>query len=624
MAFHLAKNAICKKGFAVDQMAIVKALHSKQPRGWQVKAFDQVCRLYKTKNVCVVESVTGGGKTFFASRLAAYLCAEGDIEEVVIIAPSTPIKQNWAGTMESFSITCISSNYGTSGVDSFAVTYIGAMNELVMEKVCQKKKRLLIVDEFHHAERDAPWGLAVDEIAKRSNKILMLTGTPWRSEGEIALLKDNGYYQDGQVVPDFRYTYRQDLDEDSKNRATVYVHFSFVDSKAENQETKEVVELKIDGEDWTKVADENDKRPLGIHVGIKDQRLSNNLMARTMLALGISKLEVAKHETKGRAIGLVVARNIREARFIESYLTEVHDQRAEVIASDDDRAAERLIQIRKATRSDSPDWIVSVGMVSEGVDIPQIKVIVYLSAIMTLLYLVQVIGRCMRRINISKNSIAQYIDQKPSQSPGYVVMPAHPFLVWVASKFEEDKQYSLRGKPPITSKTPLLDPPPPSSSDWQNSGGQATGEVFGGRPHDVTLVKMLELLSSDEQAKQICNDDFRGAVREWMRSGNQSYAYKQLKDLCVQFSIELDDAVPEKTITTDSEITMLRREARRLTTIIRFNHEDYRTTPKSEDTEVYAKIRKKINLATGISKFEKCTIEQMKAWIDYAQKMAGI
>ena len=309
MAYHLAGNVIYTKEFVVDRKAILRAMQAKNPRGWQIRAFDEILRLYKTKKVCVVESVTGGGKTFFASRLAAYFCAEGEIDEVVIIAPSTPIKQNWAGTMESFSITCISSNYGTAGVDSFAVTYIGAMNDSVMEKICKKKKRLLIVDEFHHAERDAPWGVAVDEIAKRSTKILMLTGTPWRSDGEIALLKEYEYYKDGQVVPDFRYTYRHDLDEDSQNRATVHVHFSFVDSKAENQETGEVVELKIDGEDWTKVADEEDKRPLGIHVGIKDQRLSNNLMARTMIALGISKLEVAKHETKGRAIGLVVARN---------------------------------------------------------------------------------------------------------------------------------------------------------------------------------------------------------------------------------------------------------------------------------------------------------------------------
>ncbi len=608
----------------MDRMAILKAMSSKKPRGWQAKALQELLRIYETKNVCVLECVTGGGKTFFASYLAAELCVNGGIEEIVIIAPSTPIKQNWAGTIESFSITCISSNYGTSGVDALSVTYIGAMNDSVMEKISKKKKRLLIVDEFHHAERDAPWGVAVDEIAKRSTKVLMLTGTPWRSEGEIALLKDNGYYKDGQVIPDFRYTYRQDLDQDEENRATVYVHFSFVDSDAKNQETGQEVKLAIDGDDWTKVANEDDKRPLGIHVGIKDQRLSNNLMARSMLSLGISKLEIAKHETKGRAIGLVVARNIQEARFIESYLTEVHDQRAEVIASDDDRASERLSQIKKANRANSPDWIVSVGMVSEGVDIPQIKVIVYLSAIMTLLYLVQVIGRCMRRINISKTSTPQYIDHKPSQSPGYVIMPAHPFLVWVASKFEEDKQYSLRDKPPVTPPPPPPPPPPPKKNDWQNEGGQSTGEVFGGRPHDVTLVKMLELLSADEDAKQICNDDFRGAVREWMRSGNQEYAYRQLKELCTQFSIQVDDCVPEAIISTDSEITMLRREARRLTTVLRFSHIDYKSLPKSDDAKVYAKIRKRINQAVGVSKFEKSSIDQMKMWIDYAQKMAGL
>lgn len=621
MVFPPADRAIEARQVGMNRNAISKALGTKKPRGWQITAKRQVMELFKTQDLCVVECVTGGGKTFFASYLAAEFLARGEVDEVVVIAPSTPIKQNWASTMESFSVTCISDNYATSGVIAYAVTYSGCMNRDVLAKVAAKKSRFLIVDEFHHAERDAPWGDAVDRLAAQSKKVLMLTGTPWRSEGEISLLKQHGYYDNGCVKPDFAYKYRTDLDATDDNRATVYVHFSFYDSKARNKATGETVELKTPGDDdeWNDLANENDKRPLGMHVTVGDERLSNNSMAKTMLNEAIAKLEISRAQTKGRAIGLVVARNIREARCIEWYLTELLDQRAEVIASDDERASDRLAEIKNSRSSKSPDWIVSVGMVSEGVDIPQIKVIVYLSGIMTLLYLTQVIGRCMRRINIGSAAEPKYIDKTPSQSPGYVIMPAHPYLLWVALKFEEDRRFSMANK--IPKPGPGGPGPGPVNLEWINTGGQSRSECIGGRPQDPMLTKMLEALASDAEASKICNTDFVGTVYQWMKDGELEHAEKELRRYCEQFEIEISNQSFEKQMTTDQEIRWLKSESKKLTAKIRFGHIRYRNRPKSEDGRVYSEIRAEINKSTGIKSFDSATLQQMRLWVQHAQQI---
>lgn len=624
MASPPANRAIEARQVDMNREAISNAFRTKAARGWQLEAQDKILELFSQQDLCVVECVTGGGKTFFASRLAAYFLAEGSIDEVVIIAPSTPIKQNWASTMDAFNVTCISANYATSGVTSYAITYSGAFNKEVSIKLAQNKKRFLIVDEFHHAERDAPWGEAVDDIAKKSQKVLMLTGTPWRSDGEIALLKNNGYYQNGIVKPDFAYKYRQDLDAVGDNRATVYVHFNFFDSKAKNKNTGELVEFTTaaDRDQWLALMNENDSRPLGMHVTIADERLSNNTMARTMLKDAILKLERSKaKETNGRAIGLVVARNIQEARRIEHYLTETLDQRAEVIASDDERASERLAEIKRLPPFRSPDWIVSVGMVSEGVDIPQIKVIVYLSGIMTLLYISQVIGRCMRRINIGDAVKPKYLDNNPGASPGYVFMPAHPYLLWIASKFEEDVEYSQKNKKDGPPKDPA--DRSPSQSDWFNEGGTTKCEMSGGTPFDPALTRMIELLEEDENASKVCNAMFCNMVREWIRNGESEHAEEELRRYCKKFQIQFSAEPLKKTITTDEEIRYLKSESKKLVAKIRFRHADYRERPKNEDSDVYKDIRRIINKKTGIKRFDAASLEQMRKWVAIAQQMLG-
>lgn len=70
-------------------------------------------------------------------------------------------------------------------------------------------------------------------------------------------------------------------------------------------------------------------------------------------------------------------------------------------------------------------WIISVGMISEGTDIPRLRVCCYLSRIKTELYFRQVLGRILRV-------------QQQSQEVAHLLMPAEPDLVEYAKRVSED------------------------------------------------------------------------------------------------------------------------------------------------------------------------------------------
>src|SRR5262249_30419991 len=103
--------------------------------------------------------------------------------------------------------------------------------------------------------------------------------------------------------------------------------------------------------------------------------------------------------------------------------------------------AEGLI---KAFRNTDKRWLVSVAMVSEGVDIPRLRVLVYLPSALTELAFRQSIGRVVRSAGFDDDTHA------------YVVMPAFETFTEYARRVEAEMSASTtpdRG-PPRTKRCP--------------------------------------------------------------------------------------------------------------------------------------------------------------------------
>lgn len=106
---------------------------------------------------------------------------------------------------------------------------------------------------------------------------------------------------------------------------------------------------------------------------------------------------------------------------IKQILWQVLGESANVVTSDEANANALIEQYRR----NQDRWIISVGMISEGTNIPRLQVCCYLSNIRTEMYYRQVLGRILR------------ITDSPNQE-AILFMPAEPKLVEYAYRVAQD------------------------------------------------------------------------------------------------------------------------------------------------------------------------------------------
>jgi hypothetical protein len=102
-----------------------------------------------------------------------------------------------------------------------------------------------------------------------------------------------------------------------------------------------------------------------------------------------------------------------------------------VVHSDAPDASARIARFSAGTAP----WLVSVLMVSEGVDVPRLRVGVYATTARTELFFRQVIGRFIRRT------------PAPRQQMSHVFLPSDPTLKRLAAEIEEERNHALEFKP---------------------------------------------------------------------------------------------------------------------------------------------------------------------------------
>lgn len=109
---------------------------------------------------------------------------------------------------------------------------------------------------------------------------------------------------------------------------------------------------------------------------------------------GVAKLAALRRVQPGTGV-LVVAADIEHAEEITEWLRDQGED-ACLVTSKTLNAHAKLQAFRDSTQA----WIVSVGMISEGVDIPRLRVCCYLSRIRTEQNFRQVLGRGIRRLGL--------------------------------------------------------------------------------------------------------------------------------------------------------------------------------------------------------------------------------
>lgn len=349
-------------------------------RNWQKTCVDKALNKYKSGNKHFLTQATpGAGKTVMSAHVSKQLLDANMIDLIICFSPSVNVAN---GFTETFARILQCSFNGKLGSLGTSLTYqaIQYIDERFWETI-SKHRVLAIFDEIHHcsgetlAEANA-WGeQVIVKVQKATTYTLALTGTPWRSDSLPISLSS---YSDpeGKIICDYQYTLEQAiLDKVCRKPKLVLV----------------------DNEKLQYTSPDERKSYASIQALFKEQKISYSSILEDsdalthILKLSADKLNSIRTENHNAA-GLIVASSVAHARQIQTILNEQLKQSSVMVSYHDPNAQSIIEQFKNG---DSP-WIISIGMISEGTDIPRLQVCCHLSNVRTELYFRQVLGRILR------------------------------------------------------------------------------------------------------------------------------------------------------------------------------------------------------------------------------------
>ena len=400
----------------------------------------------------LINAAPGAGKTLASCVIAQTLMSREEIERVIVIAPRAEVVNQWAEDFRRvtnrhmWKVTAADGDIAGMEMDICATW--SAIQELLpeLQAVCRNSRTLVICDEHHHAAVDAAWGKGADGAFADARFVIVLTGTPIRSDGaeSVWLAYDDAgairHPEDGTYV----LTYGDAVDLGYCRPVTFHRH-----------EGKFTVDLdgghriQISGH-CAPVIPKELKRIPGLQNALDFYRLARtpqfekdlvtpliNGYQATMIEWGSEKLTELRHRMP-EAGGLVIAPSIEMAEYMVALIERIEGERPLLVHSQMPNPTAKI----RAFRNTNKRWLVSVAMVSEGVDIKRLRVLVYLPNAMTELAFRQAVGRVVRTLGPDDDTRA------------YVIMPSFNAFETYARRVEEEMSAAARytGNAPRTKR----------------------------------------------------------------------------------------------------------------------------------------------------------------------------
>lgn len=352
-------------------------------RDWQNRCITKALAHFNVTPHFFCQATPGAGKTRMAAELASRLLEQGRIDLVMCFAPSCQVVEGFRSTFAAVLGRRLDGQIGAVGA---AYTYQAMeYRDEGFWQLLDDYRVLVVFDEIHHCAGHDPllsnaWGQQIlHRVQDRAVFTLALSGTPWRSDDKaIALARYST--PEGHLICDYRYGLRDAITDGVCRSPRIVL--------LDNQKVKLTEEL---GADSTVRLFPSIAKLLGESPVTYEELLRHNEVINPLLDLGCNKLNELR-QIKTDAAGLVVATDIEHAQQIAQAL----DARGEScrIVTNKTPDAQHVIN---AFRLSACRWVVAVGMISEGTDIPRLQVCCYLSRIRTELHYRQVLGRVLRR-----------------------------------------------------------------------------------------------------------------------------------------------------------------------------------------------------------------------------------
>jgi superfamily II DNA or RNA helicase len=386
-------------------------------RPWQKAALE---RFHATDAPDFLAVATpGAGKTTFALTAAVQDLASHPTRRVVVVAPTQHLKHQWARAAARFDLHLEpqwSPRDGRlpSDMHGVVVTY----QQVALQAAALRGLALdafVIFDELHHAGDDRAWGDGIRSAFAGAARRLALSGTPFRSD--TTAIPFVPYDDFGEARSDFEYGYGEALVDGGVVRP---VYFPRSDGHMEW--------VGPDGAEYSCTFDD----PLDAARSGQRLRTALSLTGEwlpSVLDQAHAQL-MAIRSAQPHAGGLIIAIDHEHARGIVDLMRRRHGVTPTLVLSDDPTASARIEHFAEG----SMPWIVAVRMVSEGVDIPRLRVGVFATNTATELFFRQAAGRLVRWTRGMRHQKA------------FFFIPDDPRLRTFAAQLAEQRRHSLRRK----------------------------------------------------------------------------------------------------------------------------------------------------------------------------------
>lgn len=386
-----------------------------QLRAWQK---DALKKFLSTDRDFLVEATPGAGKTRMALAAAHELISSGHIRRIIVVVPSVNLQSQWSraaaesgldvtGTMKNADGSIAAAKHGA------VVTYpqVASQPDL-WRHITAQAATLVVLDEIHHAgdEENSTWGAALRTAFAVAPRRLMLSGTPFRTDG--APIPFVRYDDQGYAISDEGLTYGEAV----RDGVVRPVRYEILDGRADWIDFGTQVSVNL-----------SEAKQKDIPDALKVLYDPRQEWIPSVFRRANDELTRAREEMPD-AGGLVLAPSQWHAEQYGRIMTAISGEQTTVIHSTVEDAGAQL----RAFSAGSDRWIVAVKMVSEGVDIPRLAVGVYASRDMTEMWFRQVTGRFVR------------VRGDEDYMTATIFIPHVKVLMDLAERIEQEAQVALR------------------------------------------------------------------------------------------------------------------------------------------------------------------------------------
>ncbi len=386
-------------------------------RAWQREALEAY--FTADQRDFLVAATPGAGKTTFALTLAVELLRQGEVRQVIVVAPTEHLKTQWADAAAKVHIRLDPRFRNSHSAPSrqyhgVVVTYAQvAAKSFVHRMLTERTTTLVILDEVHHGGDALSWGDAIRDAYGPATRRLLLSGTPFRSDTAPIPFVEYHPDESGARISrtDYQYGYGRALADGVVRPVLFHLYSGKMRWRTSAGDELEAHLGQDNTKDVTSQAWRTALDPAGEWMP-------------AVLSAADRRLSEIRHHVPD-AGGLVIATDQTVARAYAVLLREITGERPTIVLSDEQAASERIEGFAAGTSR----WMVAVRMVSEGVDVPRLAVGVYATSASTPLFFAQAIGRFVRA--------------RRRGEAASVFLPNVPVLLTLANELEKQRDHAL-------------------------------------------------------------------------------------------------------------------------------------------------------------------------------------